>query len=467
MLGIATMTPAGRVTGRACGLRPRRAAAGDRAADRRRRRTGRGAGPRQRDGAAAGRGRHPDRRHPHRRRDDGDLAGRTAAARGADPAAARWRPRSPWGCSRRDAVLLVARPSAATALVPPLDQTRTVGLVTLPGAFVGVLLGGGSPLEAGAAQLLVLLGLLAAEVLAVWGVTELIARGISWTTSRADRASRQSHRPLQPRASARHAQWRPRRGRIGRAEGGQNSERTRIPDPAPTAQRGLATRTPGACRPPEPSASPAPRPPAATRRSARPGRPRRPATPAAPAPAAPAHAGAAVLPGATGPPRLGGHPAAQPAPASPTSAAPAARRPAADRAGRARRRRPHRRRRRRRRGRPDRRPGGRGRPSASAAQNVVIQNPETATTATAAAAKAAPSVVTVYVASGSSSGSGSGVVLTDDGYVLTNNHVVAWRAGTTARSRSAPPTARSTTPRSWAPTRPPTSPWSSSTAPAA
>jgi S1-C subfamily serine protease len=63
--------------------------------------------------------------------------------------------------------------------------------------------------------------------------------------------------------------------------------------------------------------------------------------------------------------------------------------------------------------------------SGVAAQNVVIQNPETATTATAAAAKAAPSVVTIYVASGSSSGSGSGVVLTEDGYVLTNNHVVA------------------------------------------
>jgi ABC-type iron transport system FetAB permease component len=50
--------------------------------------------------------------------------------------------------------------------------------VTLPGAFVGVLLGGGSPLQAGAAQLLVLIGLLAAEVLAVWGVTELVARGV-------------------------------------------------------------------------------------------------------------------------------------------------------------------------------------------------------------------------------------------------------------------------------------------------
>jgi putative ABC transport system permease protein len=78
----------------------------------------------------------------------------------------------------RDAVLEVARPVAATALVPALDQTRTVGLVTLPGAFVGVLLGGGSALEAGAAQLLVLVGLLAAQAISVWVVTEEVARGL-------------------------------------------------------------------------------------------------------------------------------------------------------------------------------------------------------------------------------------------------------------------------------------------------
>lgn len=81
------------------------------------------------------------------------------------------------GLLPRDAILFVIRPAAASALVPPLDQTRTVGLVTLPGAFVGVLLGGGTPLEAGAAQVLVLVGLLAAEMLAVWTVTELVGRG--------------------------------------------------------------------------------------------------------------------------------------------------------------------------------------------------------------------------------------------------------------------------------------------------
>jgi uncharacterized protein (TIGR00245 family) len=81
------------------------------------------------------------------------------------------------GLERRDAVLEVTRPAAATALIPPLDQTRTVGLVTLPGAFVGVLLGGGTPAEAGAAQLLVLVGLLAAQAIAVWVTTELVGRG--------------------------------------------------------------------------------------------------------------------------------------------------------------------------------------------------------------------------------------------------------------------------------------------------
>lgn len=81
------------------------------------------------------------------------------------------------GLLERDAALEVVRHSAAQALVPALDQTRTVGLVTLPGAFVGVLIGSGDPVQAGAAQLLVLVGLLAAESIAVVIVLELVARG--------------------------------------------------------------------------------------------------------------------------------------------------------------------------------------------------------------------------------------------------------------------------------------------------
>ena len=81
------------------------------------------------------------------------------------------------GLSRAAAIRLVVDPAAPEALVPVLDQTRTVGLVTLPGAFVGVLLGGGSPVEAAAAQLVVLVGLVAGETLTVVAATRLVAAG--------------------------------------------------------------------------------------------------------------------------------------------------------------------------------------------------------------------------------------------------------------------------------------------------
>ncbi len=71
------------------------------------------------------------------------------------------------GLPDRDARLMVCQPAARLALVPNLDQTRTVGLVTLPGAFVGTLLGGATPLEAAALQLLVLTGILLAQSVAV------------------------------------------------------------------------------------------------------------------------------------------------------------------------------------------------------------------------------------------------------------------------------------------------------------
>ncbi|NYI03388.1 ABC transporter permease [Allostreptomyces psammosilenae] len=81
------------------------------------------------------------------------------------------------GLLDRDARLEIARPAAASALMPALDQTRTVGLVTLPGAFVGMLLGGASPVEAGAVQVFVLIALLAVEAVCVLVTLELVARG--------------------------------------------------------------------------------------------------------------------------------------------------------------------------------------------------------------------------------------------------------------------------------------------------
>lgn len=79
------------------------------------------------------------------------------------------------GMSQTDAAFLVVQPSAREALTPGLDQTRTVGLVTLPGAFIGVLLGGGTPLEAAAAQILVLIGLMAGQALTAAVLLRLVA----------------------------------------------------------------------------------------------------------------------------------------------------------------------------------------------------------------------------------------------------------------------------------------------------
>ncbi len=82
------------------------------------------------------------------------------------------------GFEERDARLEICRTAAATSLVPALDQTRTVGLVTLPGAFVGMLLGGAAPVQAGAVQLFVLVALLLVEAVAIVAVLELVGRGL-------------------------------------------------------------------------------------------------------------------------------------------------------------------------------------------------------------------------------------------------------------------------------------------------
>ncbi|MGM1017669.1 MAG: trypsin-like peptidase domain-containing protein [Actinomycetota bacterium] len=55
---------------------------------------------------------------------------------------------------------------------------------------------------------------------------------------------------------------------------------------------------------------------------------------------------------------------------------------------------------------------------------VTVNNPGSVNETAAIATKVLPSVVTIDVAGASEGGSGSGVVLSDDGYVLTNTHVV-------------------------------------------
>jgi putative ABC transport system permease protein len=70
----------------------------------------------------------------------------------------------------------IAHQAARAGLIPALDQTKNVGLVTLPGTFVGLVLGGADPAEAARVQLTVLLALLGVEVVAAVTCAVLVAR---------------------------------------------------------------------------------------------------------------------------------------------------------------------------------------------------------------------------------------------------------------------------------------------------
>lgn len=79
------------------------------------------------------------------------------------------------GMLPRDAIGEIVHRRAPEALYPGLDQVKTTGVVTLPGAFIGVMLGGGSPVQAATAQALVLFGIMAAQTVTV-GVAERLMR---------------------------------------------------------------------------------------------------------------------------------------------------------------------------------------------------------------------------------------------------------------------------------------------------
>jgi putative ABC transport system permease protein len=79
----------------------------------------------------------------------------------------------------RTALGPTVRTAVVTGLVPAIDQTRSVGLVTLPGTFVGLVLGGASPATAARVQLVVLLALLAVELLAALVICEAIRRRVT------------------------------------------------------------------------------------------------------------------------------------------------------------------------------------------------------------------------------------------------------------------------------------------------
>src|SRR3954468_6620943 len=70
----------------------------------------------------------------------------------------------------------VGQEAVRESLIPTLDQTKSTGLVTLPGAFVGALFGGASPAQAAQFQLVVLAGIALAMTTCGVIVTRLLGR---------------------------------------------------------------------------------------------------------------------------------------------------------------------------------------------------------------------------------------------------------------------------------------------------
>ncbi|XAS70855.1 trypsin-like peptidase domain-containing protein [Micrococcaceae bacterium Sec5.1] len=62
--------------------------------------------------------------------------------------------------------------------------------------------------------------------------------------------------------------------------------------------------------------------------------------------------------------------------------------------------------------------------SGGQSSTVIVNNKDDVNVITAAAAKASPSVVTIKATSGNEGGTGSGIIIDDQGHILTNTHVV-------------------------------------------
>jgi putative ABC transport system permease protein len=103
------------------------------------------------------------------------LAGRTflRSARARAPEVEAW---LSLGATPSRAHREVGQEAVRETLLPTLDQTKSTGLVTLPGAFVGALFGGASPSQAAEFQLVVLAGIALAMVVTGVTVTRLVGR---------------------------------------------------------------------------------------------------------------------------------------------------------------------------------------------------------------------------------------------------------------------------------------------------
>lgn len=80
------------------------------------------------------------------------------------------------GVRAREALGPHVRKSISTSLIPLIDSTKNVGIIALPGGFVGMILGGASPQDAARVQAIILFMLLGAVAVAAMLTAALVAR---------------------------------------------------------------------------------------------------------------------------------------------------------------------------------------------------------------------------------------------------------------------------------------------------
>ena len=80
------------------------------------------------------------------------------------------------GVRARSALLPYVRRSIVTGLIPLIDATKNVGIILIPGGFVGMILGGASPQDAARVQAIILFMLLGAVAIAAMLTAALVAR---------------------------------------------------------------------------------------------------------------------------------------------------------------------------------------------------------------------------------------------------------------------------------------------------
>ncbi|MBW3595527.1 MAG: ABC transporter permease [Actinobacteria bacterium] len=80
------------------------------------------------------------------------------------------------GVRARDALTPYVRRSMVTSLIPLVDATKNVGIILIPGGFVGMILGGASPPDAARVQAIILFMLLGSVSIAAMATAVLVTR---------------------------------------------------------------------------------------------------------------------------------------------------------------------------------------------------------------------------------------------------------------------------------------------------